>query len=164
VTDQAGTSLPRFKQALTDALQARVDVVSYQSPTQMSEVLGEDGSGSGVWWADDTTAEVAVNVMTGTDHWWDETVHPVLVIQCLGVDTDDTQAVLDARAANLLGHVLAVLASDPSVGVGVDADMRNVRAVPESWTYTTGVDAQNQRGARYELRLMLEARITVEAT
>lgn len=164
MTEQQGSSLPRFKAALTAELQARVPlVVSYDSPTDASELLGEDGSGQGVWWLDNTEAELVVPAFKAGAQWYDEVCHPTLVIQCIGVTTDDTQSVLDSRATNLLGHALAIIASDPSVGLATDADSRLIVCTPESWTYSTGVDSQNQRGARYELRLMLEARVTVEA-
>ena len=165
MADQQGSSLPRFKTALTAALQARVsNTAAYESPSDASELYGADGSGQGVWWLDNTEAELIVPTFQAAPQWFDEVAHPVLVIQCIGIDTSDTQSVLDTRATNLLGHALAILASDASVGLALNGDTRLIRATPESWTYTTGVDSQNQRGARYELRLMLEARVTVEAT
>lgn len=166
MTEQQGSSLPRFKAALIEALQARVPhVVAYESPTDAYEIMGEDGSGQSVFWLDGTDAEVDVNISVGAGTtWWDETVRPILVLQCIGVDTDDTQSVLDRRAFNLLGHAVAILASDPTVGLAADSDSRAIRAIPESWTNPTGVDSQNRRGSRIELRITLEARVTVEAT
>lgn len=165
MTDQQGSSLTRFKTAMIDQLQARLpNVVTYESPADAAAAMGEDGSGVAVFWLDDTTAEIALNTIPGGGPlWWDETVHPVLVFQAIGVDTSDTQAVVDARAEAAMGHAMALLASDPSLGCTVNGDSRLIRGVPESWTYTTGLDSQNQRAGRFELTVTLEARVTVEA-
>lgn len=151
---------------MVTALQARVsNVVNYQSPADASAAMGADGSGVSVFWLDDTNAEIQLNVVHGgAPLQWDEVVHPVLVIQSIGIDTGDTQSIVDTRAANILGHAMAILASDPSVGLTLNADSRQIRAIPESWTYSTGLDSQNRRAGRYELTITLEARITVENT
>lgn len=162
MTDHQGSALPTFKAALIDALRTAEPLkVRYESPASLQDALGEDGGGESVFWLDTTDASYALNIIHGPDHLqFDETAEPTLVIQCVGRDTDDTQAVVDARAAGLQYEVFKILATDPNVLIGADADMQIVRAIPGNATWTTGLDSQNQRGCRIELGIQLEARIT----
>lgn len=166
MTDQAGSCLPELKQAVVTALLARIpNSVDYDSPTEAEDIYRADGSRVGLWWGDDADCELSVDVVTGGPQWFDEMAHPTLVVQVVGKDTDDTQYAVDVKAFNALGHLFAVLASDPTVGVALSqADYRNAYAVPESWTYTSGVDSQNMRGARLEVRLTVHSRLTLEAS
>lgn len=166
MTDQLGSSLALFKKALTDALIVRIpNSAVYESPSEYQDIMGTDGSGVGVWWLDETEVEYSVEVaMGGAPQQWDEVMHPTLVIQVIGLDTTDDQYAVDVRADTYLGHVIAILSSDQTAAIPLlSADNRNTYGIPSSARVVTGVDAQNMRGCRYELKLEVRSRITVEA-
>lgn len=156
-----GTSLRVVKRALLDRL-TTVTTVSYQSPMQPEDMLGEDGSGVAAWWSDDSEASVKVVVATGGPHWFDETINATVIIQALGRDTDDTQEVCDTRATETLGEIIAVMAHDPSCGVADTEEMQLYTVTPAGWRNVTGILGPNLRAARYELDVTIHARIRLD--
>ena len=154
-----GTSLIRFKRAFIDLLDAQTtEKVSYQSPQQAKDVLGESGSGIAAWFSDEATANHSVMVFKGAPHWIDEVANPVLRIQAVGPNTDSDQEDVDASASALLYKAIAVLAADPSVGL-VDDTIQEFEALPAGLTYSGGLFGADQRGARFELAIEVSARL-----
>jgi hypothetical protein len=159
-----GTVVPLVKNALVELIADQYpSSVTYQSPTQMSELLGEDGSGLGIWWLDDGT-DITWNLnVVQKPLRFDETATIVLVIQSLGVDTDDTQLALDTQCAEVLATVIGFCASDPSLAIPWTADYSNIVVTPQTGRMPTGVDSQNQRGSRIELTLNVTALLVLDA-
>jgi hypothetical protein len=161
-----GTSLLRVKQAVISELQERLSNVSYQSPTNPEGLLGTDGTGKAIWWSDEPEDEatVDVRVITGGPHWFDETVNVTLILQALGRNTGDDQETVDERATDMLGEVIGILASDPSVGVSDDSQIQLRTVLPTSWRKRSGVLTPDVRAAGYELTLTIDARVMLEAS
>lgn len=156
-----GTSLPRFKRAFIAKLEALgVPNVSYQSPMQPEEMIGDDGSGLCCWFGDTATSTLDITVVGVPVLWVDETWEIPFRIQALGSDTDDTQEVVDQRACERLGDVLSVFA-DPSFGIADDS-IQTFAALPVGAApWSGGVLPANFRAAAYELTIELRARIEI---
>lgn len=160
-----GSVLPRFKRALIDNLTGYVDNAYYQSPQQPEDMHGADGSRVVCWWDDQADAEIDEPVFIGpAQRWFDENATVTLVIQALGVDTGDTQETCDQRATEVLGQVVALLATEPTAGTTDNADMTVFDATPTSWSYQGGNLGSNLRAASYRLTITVHNRVQLERT
>lgn len=162
-----GTSLVRFKTALITKINTELTAgtvtaqVAYDSPQTPEDILGVSGNGVACWFADEADITYEVSVMKGTPVWVDESVEAVFRIQSIGQNTDATQATVDARANTILGHVIAILEKDPTVGLTQD-DIETFTALPRSARYFGGT-LNDQRAARFELTIDIEARLKLTA-
>lgn len=151
--------MTRFKTAYIALIDAQTtEKCAYQSPSQAKDVLGDSGTGVACWFTDESTASHSVMVSRGAPHWFDEVCRPVLRIQAIGNNTDDTQETVDQRASEILRIAIAVLANDPSVGL-TDDTIQEFQAFPEGWTYDGGIFGSDQRGARFDLTIAVESRL-----
>lgn len=161
---QLGTSLYAFKAAFFTALAARVSsptvpfAVAYASPTDSLGLLGEAGYGVAAWFADEVSAEVDVTVFKGGSKWYDESYVVTLVVQGLALNTDEDQATIDLRTAQVLGEAIGVLANDPTVGITDTSTVDVFQAVPVGWTNRTG-NVNLLPAGHFELRIGVEARL-----
>jgi len=156
-----GSVLLRFKRAFVDEL-TTVANVNYQSPMSPEDMNGADGSRLAAWWVDEAEATIELMVATGGPHWFDENATVTLRLQALGKDTDDTQEAVDIRATEALGKAIAILATDPTVGIADTAQVQMFDAVPTGWTYRGGILGSNLRAASYDLDIQVHARLKLE--
>jgi hypothetical protein len=165
ILSQPGSTIGLVKAALIVSLQSRLPNVNYESPISPIDTLGDDGSGDAIWWFDDADSSESVLVFKGAPHWWDEDYTLSLIVQSLGRDTDADQVAVDSRAINMLGEVLGVLASDPTIGI-VDTSQYQLRTVlPDGWTFHTGIQTTGlKRAAMFKLDLRVSARIMLQAS
>ena len=159
-----GTSLVRFKSAYIDKLTSRLPNVSYEPPLTDEDVNGIDGSRQVVWFDGAAQNTTEVLVFKGAPHWFDETYNVTLILQALGKDTDDTQAAMDQAAVDMLGEAIAILASDPTVGLVNDSNIQVFTALPAGWKLAAGTLPPNLNGARFELDIQVKARLTLVAS
>lgn len=160
-----GSALPEFKRALIDSLDGFVDDARYSSPMVPEDMIGTTGTRVVCWWDDDAQADLLEPVTIGpTGRIFDEEVRCALIIQALGVDTDDTQEICDQRISAVLGEVVALLSSEPDAGRADTTDVQTFDATPESWTYTGGVLGTNLRAASYRVEILVHSRLTLERT
>lgn len=158
-----GTALLRVKQRIVELLAGQVANVAYQSPSDTQDVYGVDGSGVTIWWDDQATANVDVKVIAGADAtWFDETVDLTLNIQALGTTSDHDQANRDAQAVEVLGTLLALIATDPTLGLTTDSMIQTFHVLPRGWTCTTGMIGPSTRGTVFSVMLETTARLTLE--
>jgi hypothetical protein len=159
-----GTCLPRFKRAFIAKLQTNgVANVSYQSPMQPDDLMGDDGSGRSCWFEDTATGQLSITVMGANSLWIDEIWQVPFRVQVLGSDTDADQETVDQAACALLGDVM-VSFSDPSFGI-VDDDIDFFNAVPVgAQPWYGGVLPSNLRAARFELTIEVKARIQIHGS
>lgn len=155
-----GTALVRFKVAFMALLDNYVSGAIYNSPQKPEDMLAQ-GTGQAAWWADEVDAEIGVTVQKGAPHWFDEVSHPVLRIQAVGLNTGDTQAIVDARASQMLYYAVGILADNPTVGLTSD-DIDTFYALPETYKYSGGLLGESNRAARFELTIRLEARLKLD--
>lgn len=164
-----GTSLVRFKSALITKINTELSAgtvtaqVAYDSPQTPEDILGASGNGVACWFADEADISYEVEVMKGSPVWLDETVEAKFRIQAIGQNTDDTQATVDARANTVLGHVIALLQKDSSVGLA-DDDIETFTALPGPSAQYFGGKLNDQRAARFELSIEIQARLKLTAS
>lgn len=156
--------MPVVKDAIYDLLATRVNApataftLSYGSPTDATQILAESGAGVAAWWADEVDASLDVPVFVGGDKWYDETYPLTLVIQGLALNTDETQDVIDVRAAQVLGEAIGLLAEDPVAGITDTAAYQIHEIVPLGWAYRSGV-LNLQRAGHFEFQIAVSARL-----
>lgn len=157
--------MPIVKDAIYDLLVARVNspsvpfAITYGSPTDATQPLTESGAGVAVWWADEADCDLSVPVFVAGNKWFDEAYTITLVIQGLAQNTDDTQDVIDVRAAQVLGEAIGVLASNPVAAITDTAAYQIHEITPEGgWSYRSGV-LNLQRAGHFEYRIMVKARL-----
>lgn len=161
---QLGTSLYAFKAAFYTALATRVGnpttgfTLSYAAPTDPTQLLGESGSGVAAWWDDTTEGDVSVTVFKGGDKWFDESYTCTLIVQGLALNTDEDQATIDLRTAQVLGEAIGLLAEDPTAGVADTSTVELFHAHPDGWTNRTG-NLNLLTAGHFELRIRVEARL-----
>lgn len=155
-----GSVLVPFKVAYMALLDNYATGATYDSPQSPEDILGSAGAGVGSWFADEAEIRHSVEVFKGLPAWVDEHVEVPLRIQAIATSTDDTQAVVDARASQVLFYALAILLNDPSVGL-VDDDIETFTAMPGSTgiRYDSGVLGTNARVARFEFTIEIDARL-----
>ncbi len=157
-----GSSIVRFKRTLIDKLVEQGQHARYHSPAEAVDMLGEDGSGDAIWWADDdNTASYEITVSKGLPCWIDETASVRLRIQALARDTDADQETCDTRASSMLAMVIALLLDDPTLGI-TDGDIQTFHALPVSHDYFGGLHTPALRAARFELEIQINARLMLE--
>ncbi len=160
MSDPHGTSIVRFKANLVSELQERVPNVTYQSPVTAEQVTGNDGSGESVWWEDEWEHSFTVPVMKADGLWFDETAVITLVIQVLGSDTDADQEAIDTRAAQILGHVIAILADDPTVGVPDTENIVTFHGLPDRIEGVSGYrNDPDVRASALKFDIAIQARL-----
>ena len=157
-----GTALPRFKRAFIDACQtAGVQNVSYQSPMQPEDMIGENGTGAACWFADEATGTLDIRVMGDSYLWIDETWQVPFIIQVLGLDTDADQEAVDQLACEVLGDVLTTFA-DPSFGITDDSVVQTFAAIPVGANpWKGGILPSNSRAAGFQLTIELSSRLRI---
>lgn len=153
----SGTSLFRFKDALVSDLDLRLGNVHYGSPADPMAVQNE--TGYAVWFSDDTTCILEIPVFGGPDdRWYDEAIECTLILQAIGVDTDDTAATLDERLSYALGQVIDAVSF---VTITDDTHVEMLWTRPTGWDYPTGL-LGTLRAARFEVHIEVKARIKVD--
>lgn len=156
-----GTALPRFKRAFIATQNANGVAASYQSPTSVTDILGDDGSGAACWFEDDAQGDLQISVVGRPNIWIDETWQIPFRVQILGTTTDDDQETTDQAGCELLGAVLEGFA-DPSFGL-IDDEIQTFSALPigaEPWN--GGYLAQSEvRATGFTLTIELKARLVI---
>ena len=158
-----GTAWAPFKAAFITLLAAEIDNVSYSSPVTPQDFDGIDGSKHIIFWDDDASATTTIEVFKGLPTWYDETIEGTLVVQAIGVTTDDTQQLLDERADATIYAIRKILQSDPTCGIASTESLELARAEMKGYIPKGGVITDTGiRGARYEITIQIEARLKVE--
>lgn len=156
-----GTALNRFKDHMYTRLDLTILTVLRDSPDRWEEALGADGSGAACWFDDQADITYQVTVYTGGSKWIDETVTAKLIIQVLGMTSDDDQRTVDATASAMLNTAIAVCLDDPALGT-VDDQIEMYTALPSSCVYKAQHLASGARAARFELEIVIESRLKLE--
>lgn len=154
-----GSALFRFKKAFFTQLDLVNLNVMYDSPTNTSEYMGADGYAAVMWLGDDADATIDTPLLMGTPLWVDETINCELIIQVLGSDTSYDQQTVDQTAATMLGSAIAILLTDPSVGVADDSDIQLFTALPIGWKNYVGTLPSGARAAGFKLEIEVKARL-----
>jgi hypothetical protein len=154
-----GTALFRFKQAYFTQLDLTTLNVMYDSPTNTAEFMGPDGLGQSCWFADNANGSNEARLLMSAPHWFEEQFTVTLVIQVLGSDTSYDQATVDQLAVEQLGKAIAILASDPGIGIADDSDIQTFTCLPAGWKYVSGTQTTGARAARFELDIEVTARL-----
>jgi len=155
-----GSTVAVFKAALLDNLQARPGLngvkTGYQAPETKTD-LAQDAALAAVWFGDaDGTDDV---VALGTPLWLDETYTVEVIVQVLRPRTDGSQQAVDAQAAAILGEVLGTVCTNPTLGITA---FPRCEIVGLGWKHATGrLGTQPGHGSRFEVRLQVEARLTL---
>ena len=159
----ASHPVPVFKKALSDALIAVLpNSALYGSPNELSDVTGLDGSHLAVFWSDEVPFAADQTVMTGATQWFDVIYDLTLIIQQVGVTTGQDAYAVDVLAYDTSMTALHVIANDPTIAMTLNtAGYRNSYGVHVgTGQVSTGIDSQNQRGARIELPIQFHTRLT----
>ncbi len=156
-----GSALFRVRSALLDQLDLDVLNVLRQSPAKAEDIQGPGSSSfyEAVWLEDEASAEHDIVVLTGGPQWIDENASQGIVIQVIGKDSSHTQEVVDERADELLGLVIALLADDPGLGIADDPNIQLFTVLPQTTRFVSGFLNTEARARRIVLDVAIHARL-----
>lgn len=158
------TSVPDVKRRLLELLHARPALstvaVGYDPPKSGAQLEGPTGEPASIHFGTSTTASSEILVFGDGVIRYDETVTLPVVIQTWRALDTWGQYEADVRAAELLAELLAIPATDPTLGLGLDDGFDYVTVEPAGWTHIGGYLPNEGHGARFEVNLEITARVT----
>ncbi len=138
-----------------------VNVITLDEPPIRYDDLYSNARGTlDMIWIDETTATVEVTAFGNGGLELTESVTHTIAIQVDRQASDQTQAIVDTRAATLLEHVIGIVAGDVTLGIDL-TDYRSLVVTPRSWTYRRRILDSGGRtpghSAAYVLQLQCSA-------
>lgn len=157
-----GTTRTAVKAAIITVLQARPGLagvpVTDDGKVRATSLQNEiDGRLESMYVGDARTSSLQP-AFTGVPVELEEEYTIDVVIQSLG----DLQAVVDARADDLLGEAICAFVTNPLMSVDDTADYFVIEALPAGWENKTGwMNTGDAHGCRYDLHIAVKARLTL---
>lgn len=161
-----GSSLADVKDALRLLLAERpgMETVRFNggAPVKATDLRNDQG-GEDSLWLGNAEAGADVIILKALPLEFDETYTLDVVVQSMRGKSDSTQAEADRRACEILGELLGLLASDPTLGVALpDGPYRWLQVTVDGWRHTTGrLAGKPGFGSRFDVDLLVEARLAL---